>query len=208
MSKGRDRSRRPARQPSVRHPKKKILVACEGRNTEPQYFRQFAAAHRASLVEVVVDPGPGVPLSVIEKAQRLRSQAKAAAKREGDPFLNYDAVWCAIDVDVHPGLSDAIETARQSGLEVAVSSPCFELWLVLHHREPPGMIHRHDVQWMLKTFVADYDKNVVYSKFAPGYEEACKRARRLDQLAIEVDDPRRNPTTGVYRLTEFIAHPS
>lgn len=207
MPNGRDRSRRPARKQASRQPKKRVLVVCEGKNTEPEYFRQFAAAHRASLVQVDVVPEAGAPRTVIERAQRLRKQAKADAKREGDSFLAYDAVWCAIDVDEHPNLNDAIETARQSGLNVAVSNPCIELWLVLHHREPPGMIHRRDVQRLLKSFVPDYDKHVAYHRYAEGYNAACRRARRLDDLAATVNDLGRNPTTGVYQLTEFIAHP-
>lgn len=207
MPNGRDRSRRPARRESFRTPKKKILIVCEGKNTEPQYFRQFAAAHRVSLVEIDVAPEAGVPLSVVQKAQKLRNKAKVDAKRQGDLFLAYDAVWCTFDVDEHPNIPEAIETARQSDLQVAVSNPCFELWLVLHHRDPPGLIHRHDVQRLLKTFLPGYDKHVSYDDYRAGYGQACQRARQLDQLAQRMNEPRRNPSTGVYRLTESIATP-
>jgi hypothetical protein len=26
---------------------------------------------------------------------------------------------------------------------LAISNPCFELWLLLHHRDCPGELHRH-----------------------------------------------------------------
>lgn len=206
MPNGRDRPRRPARRGPVRSPKTKILIVCEGKNTEPQYFHQFAAAHRASLVDVVVSPAAGVPLLVVQQAQRLRRNAIADAKRASDSFLAYDAVGCVFDVDEDPNVSQAIETARQSALEVDVSNPCFELWL-LHHRDPPRMIHRHDVQSLLKTFVPGYDKHVSYDHFRAGYDQACRRARRLDQSAQQINDSDPNPGTGVYRLTESIAHP-
>lgn len=208
MANGRDRSRRPARRPPFRRPKRKILIVCEGKNTEPQYFRQFAAARRESLIDVDVAPEAGVPLSVVRKAQQLREADRVDSKRAGDPSLAYDAVWCVFDVDEHPHVPAAIETARQSDLLIAMSNPCFELWLVLHHRESPGMIHRHDVQRMLKEFVPDYDKHVSYRNHYAGYEDACKRARRLDKLAEDVGGAGRNPTTGVYRLTESIARPT
>lgn len=35
----------------------------------------------------------------------------------------------------HPGLTDAIEQARQNGIWLAISNPCFELWLVLHFQD-------------------------------------------------------------------------
>jgi hypothetical protein len=56
----RDRDRRPGRRPPFRDPRPRMLIVCEGRNTEPQYFKQFSAFHRNSLVNVVIAPGQGV----------------------------------------------------------------------------------------------------------------------------------------------------
>ena len=91
-----------------------------------------------------------------------------------------------------------------NGVNVALSNPCFELWLILHLRDAPGMIHRHAAQAMLKRLVADYDKNVDYEVYRIGYDKAAERARKLDELAAKVGEPGRNPTTGVYKLTETI----
>ena len=71
-------------------------------------------------------------------AKRRREEAEAAAGREQDDNLRFEAVWCVFDVDQHPHLTTAVEEARTAGIDVAVSSPSFELWLLLHFRESPG----------------------------------------------------------------------
>jgi RloB-like protein len=207
MNLGRNRYRRPGRRPAFRAPRKKLLIVCEGANTEPQYFIQFAEVHRNAIVDVDLAPERGVPLSVVREAKRLKNQAISAAKREGDPYLRYDSVWCVFDVDEHPNVPEALAMARQNGLNVAVSNPCFELWLILHLREAPGMIHRHAAQAMLKALLPGYDKKVDYKDYRGGYERAVERATRLDKLATDVGKAGRNPTTGVYKLTETIAPP-
>jgi hypothetical protein len=204
MGFGWDKDRRPGRRPAFRTTKKRILIVCEGANTEPQYFEQFVDAHRDAIVDVETAEAAGVPLSVVRAAKRLKNSAVSAAKRVGNPYLKYDSVWATFDVDEHPHVSEALQMAKRNGVNVALSNPCFELWLILHLRDAPGIIHRHAAQAMLKKFVANYDKNVDYEVYRIGYEKAAERARRLDERAAEVGEPGRNPTTGIYKLTETI----
>jgi hypothetical protein len=46
-----------------------------------------------------------------------------------------DEVWCVFDVDEHPKLAEARDQANANGIQLAVSNPCFELWLLLHFQE-------------------------------------------------------------------------
>jgi hypothetical protein len=204
---GRDRYRRAGRQAAFRDPRPRILIVCEGRKTEPQYFEQFAAFHRNSLVKVELARGQGVPLSVVRAARELKDKALADARREEDENMKYESVWCAFDVDDHPNIPEAKILAGDHDIELAISNPCFELWLLLHLRECPGMLHRHDAQSMLKTHVADYDKKVDFGIYKDGYTKAVERARSLTKLAESIGEPGRNPTTGVYELTEKIIPP-
>ncbi|RUL88660.1 RloB family protein [Tautonia sociabilis] len=207
MSFGPDRRRRPGRRPPTRSPKRKILIVCEGAKTEPQYFKQFASVHRAAIVQVDVIPGSGVPLTVVQEAKRRKAKASEDARRENDPYLKYDLVWCVFDVDDHPHLKEALQTAERNGIDVALSNPCFELWLMLHLRDAPGSIHRRKAQAMMKRLVANYDKSVDFDVYRDGYASAVARARKLDELAEADGEPGRNPTTNVYVLTEMIANP-
>ena len=113
-------------------------------------------------------------------------------------------MWCVFDVDDHPRVADARQMAADNGIELAISNPCFELWLLLHFRDGPGMQHRDKIKELLVHYVQGYDKNVKFSEFSAGYQQAVTRAKRLDNSAESDGNAGRNPTTGVYRLTEII----
>lgn len=181
-----------------------ILVVCEGRITEPQYIKQFARYHKNLRVNVEIAGTTGVPSSLVEAAKRFKKAAEKAAKGARDENIAYDSVWCVFDIDDHPGVPEAIDKAASNGIRLAISNPCFELWLLLHLRESPGMNHRDEIRIILKKHVPDYSKHVIFGFFADGYRQAVDRARQLDSLAAQVGEPLRNPTTGVYRLTESI----
>ncbi len=201
----RNRERKPGRRPSFRSPKPVILVVCEGRATEPEYISGFQKGCRNPRVNVELADEHGVPRTVVEIAKNLKRDAERKAKNEKDDNLAYDAVWCVFDVDVHPGISDAKQMERDNDIDLAISNPCFELWLLLHFREDPGMQDRHTIQGMLKGFVPGYDKRIVFEMFRLKYPDAEKRAVQLDSLAESVGEPGRNPTTGVYKLLRAIA---
>jgi RloB-like protein len=198
----RNRERRPGRRPPFRDPKPIVLIVCEGARSEPEYFRGFVSACRNPRVRIEIAKEHGVPRTIVAIAKRLKQEAEASARRERDENLAYDSVWCVFDVDEHPNVPDARKMARDNGIEVAISNPCFELWLLLHSRESPGMKDRAAILRMLKKHVPDYDKGVDFAQFSAGYLDAVRRAERLDKQAQ--GDPECNPTTGVYRLTRII----
>ena len=150
MGSGRDRNRKPARRQAFRDPRPRLLIVCEGEKTETQYFEQFARFHRNSLVKVEVAPEHDKALPAVRIAKRLKAEASASAKREGDANLKYDAVWCVFDVDEHPHVPEALVMAQKNGIKIALSNPCFELWLILHVRDAPGMLDGHNAKAMLK----------------------------------------------------------
>ncbi len=141
----------------------------------------------------------------MEAARDRKRAAEIAARKHEDDNLAYDSVWCVFDIDEHPNVNDAKQMAAANGIKLAISNPCFELWLLLHFREPPGSEHRRRIQARLSEHVADYDKHIAIEVFLPHYPEAAKRAAKLDRLARQVNLPERNPTTGVYKLLEEIA---
>ena len=60
----------------------------------------------------------------------------------------------------------------------------------------------------MKDFITSYDKQVDYADYATGYQEAVLRASKLDEIAALDRDDGRNPTTGMYQLTESIRNAS
>lgn len=200
----RNRDRRIGRNPAKREPKHRILVVCEGRVTEPEYFKALQHAFRNPLVHVQIHNETGVPMTVVNCALAEDQRAKDEAKASRDDNLRYDEVWCVFDVDDHPRLDEALSLATASGLQVALSNPCFELWALLHFRDQSERLHRRDAQHTLKQFLPRYEKKLDFHCMHAGYEQAVGRAADLQKKAEEADAPNRNPTTTVYRLTERI----
>jgi hypothetical protein len=194
----------PARRRPFLEPKPIVLIVCEGRQTEPGYFHGLSASVKNPRVTIEIAPETGVPKTIVNFAKKHKKAADDAAKRERDDNLRYDTVWCVFDVDEHPHIPEARRMANDNGIDLAVSNPSFELWLLLHFRDGPGARQRWEVLAMLKKFVEGYDKHVRFADFAPGYPKAVKRARRLDDNAETDGEPGRNPTTGVYRLAEMV----
>lgn len=179
-------------------------MVCEGRITEPDYIRGFERWVRSATVVVEIPREHGAPRTLVRVAKERKREAEREARRQGDPALAYDQVWCVFDVDEHPNLGDALQMARDNGIHLAVSNPCFELWLLLHFRDSPGTRDRHDLQHLLRAYLVGYDKHLDFGDAAPGVCVADERTRRLDEHAERLDEPGSNPTTGMWRLTRYI----
>ncbi len=201
----RDRKRRPPRSAPFLEPRRRILIVCEGEITEPQYFENFRRWCRNPRVEVRIEGPAGVPFSLVMAARDLKRAAEARAKAEGDDHLRYDEVWCVFDVDEHPRVAEARSMASDNGLKLAMSNPCFELWLLLHLRENPGAQHRHKIQDMLVDLTPRVaEKHLDFERLIVGYDIAFKRAERLEGESRDRGDTVGNPSTEVFHLTDSI----
>lgn len=193
-----------ARRGPTRAPLRRILVVCEGRETERRYIEAFQHAVRNPRVHVEVARETGVPKTVVKEAIALRERAEQEALRERDENLRWDEVWGVFDVDDHPSLAEAVELAGRHAIRVAVSNPCFELWALLHFQDQQAHIERGKLRAALQRHLRGYDKVLDFDRMHPGYEEALRRATALADRAARDGEPGRNPTTDVPRLTESI----
>ena len=202
VSRGRSELRR--RTPR-REPKLRILILGEGGVTEARYFRDLWREHRNQLVDVEIDDrGGNDPKALVERAAARKKEAEREARSQRDDFLRYDEIWCVVDVDEHTRLADARQQARDNGVDLAVSNPCFELWALLHFQDHSAFVERKRLRGMLKRHLPGYDKALPYERLRVGYTQAVQRATDLDRRREEANDVGGNPSTGVYRLTEKI----
>lgn len=195
------------RRPAFREPRRRILVVCEGEVTEPKYFRGLRRSFRNAAVEIEIDDQHGTPKTLVEHAARRKKQAAREAARQKDTFLAYDEVWCVCDVDDHPLLADAKQQARDNGISLAISNPCFELWALLHFHRQTAAEPRQRIRQLLKAHIPDYDKELPTPRLIPLLEQAMERARHLEHLAELAGVPGKNPSTGVHLLVERIRQP-
>jgi RloB-like protein len=192
------------RRAPTRDPLPLILVVCEGRVTEPGYVESFRIAHGANTVRVRVESPGGDPRALVECAAELRSKAESEARRARDQNLRYDEVWCVFDVDQHQRLDEARQEAARSQIQLAVSNPSFELWLLLHFHEQTAPLSVKQARDRLRKHLPGYDKHVRFADVSEGYHEAVRRAEALNLRHVEARVPGENPSTGVYQLTERI----
>ena len=199
---GRDRDRRPARGAASKEPRRRLLVVCEGKCTEPEYFNALKRHLKNPLMELQIHKERGDPKKIVEMAKKAQSVANERASLQHDSWLGFDEVWCVFDRDDHEHFDAAVTKAEDNNFLLAVSNPCFELWLLLHLREPPGARHRDDLKPLLRAELGhDYGKHPPFEVLKSGLDDAIRRAERLDQEAKERGDPpRKNLSTGVYRL--------
>jgi hypothetical protein len=86
----------------------------------------------------------------------------------------------------------------------AISSPCFEYWLLLHFVENPGQLSIDKCKEKLKAHIPNYDKDIDERKFHPNMQnisEAIARARKIEDQNKDISIFERNGST-VYDLVE------
>jgi GT2 family glycosyltransferase len=112
-----------------------FVVATDDSYAPAQYFEHLHLPRvRILVLSTPVNSGLSAPVHVVDRLK----DAFANVKRRGEIQIG-DEFWVLLDTDHHfrdrnlPGTLQALQEARQAGLEVAVSNPCFELWLLLHH---------------------------------------------------------------------------
>jgi hypothetical protein len=194
-------SRLSRRRPVV-DPRPRILVVCEGEKTEPIYFEGLAREEEVRLLRVEVVPSGGVPKSVVERAVSMKRDALREARRQRDDNLAYDEVWCVFDVDEHPKLPEALDQARANEVQIVLSNPCFELWIVLHFEDQRGHIDRQRLQSVCRRHLPGYSKVVAYSDLKTRYPDAVQRAKALARWQEQQGRKNANPSTDAYLLTE------
>ncbi len=125
----------PAYEIEVDEPKRVVIISCEGRNTEPEYFKAIKtklSEHISSLVQVDIvpkDDDNSAPQAVLDN---LDSYIKEKYNYQSD----YDKMWIVCDrekVDSRKRhINEIIPICAEKGYSLAITNPLFELWLLLH----------------------------------------------------------------------------
>jgi hypothetical protein len=165
-------------------------VVTNGVRTEVDYFDALRKEPWVTADKVTVKFESGEPIAVLLRAAKIR----------GDNA--YDEAWAVCDVDEF-ATEAAIAVAAEREIELALSRPCFEIWLILHVSEGcPRFNNAAQVGRHLKSLLPNWDKTGLrFSDFCAGVFEAVGRARRLGE------PPDANPSTAVWRLIESLRNP-
>jgi len=183
-------------------PRPRLLIVCEGKETEPAYFRYWRHETRNNMVTVEILPAGMDPRSLVRLAAERKRESERLADKLDNTFEKYDEIWCVFDRDEHPNFEGAKQHAHANGIRLAISNPCVELWFLLHYEDRRAHIKREEVCRKFRRHHPGYRKVPPVQELRPYYEEAVRRARDLDAWQSSQGCPGRNPHTGVYALTE------
>lgn len=110
----------------------KVILFCEGRNTEPSYFELLKNSNCKVVPVVVRGHGIGSCRDFVEEAKK-KYKCLSRAQRS-----KYSQKWLVYDCDGHEDFADSVKYARESGFRVAFSNMCIEYWFALHFYDLDG----------------------------------------------------------------------
>jgi hypothetical protein len=125
-----------------------IVIASEGKDTERIYFKALAKEYTNPRVHVHIlgrseaEQNNSSPEHVLKQLNYYKEQYELEAD---------DELWLVIDKDrwTEAMLSRvATECAQDDFMHMALSNPCFELWLLLHIEDAPSLTPEEQMLWM------------------------------------------------------------
>ncbi|GAP06132.1 RloB-like protein [Anaerolinea thermolimosa] len=170
--------------------RQRFLIICEGKQTEPNYFKRF----RVNAVVEAFGIGRS-PLNIVKYAQNYW--------QKGD----FDQAWVVFDFDNvgAPQFNQAIQQAKQAGLKVAYSNPCFEVWFLLHFGYYNTPMNRQQyINKLSQNLGRTYQKNdpSLYDELLTHQRIAISNAQRLLGSYNPHDPAKDDPSTTVHLLVK------
>ena len=177
-----------------------FIIGCDDTYAPKQYF-DFLRLPRVQIHVIPTIDGTSAAAHVLERLLSF--------DHEPD-----DERWLVLDID-HAlngrhvvSFMQALKRAEDNDIKVALSNPCFELWLLLHHQiesDCTGLREANDVTAMLRAKLGSYNK----TKLNPAHFPlqliplASARAQIMDSPSAHKIIPA-DIATRVYRLMNSI----
>ena len=189
-----------------RNKKNKIIIAVEGKNkTEKIYFDNFDDGKKNYSITIARgnDTDPMKLVRNLEKEMRKREIS----------LKNGDKVFCVFDVDMdykkNKVIEEAKEFASKNGIQIITSTPCVELWFLLHYDYTTAPLTNNEVMKRLKKYYPKYEKNInIYMDINSKTSKAIENAKKLEIYQKEnnriIGTVEANPNTEIYKIVEYL----
>lgn len=177
-----------------------IVIATEGEKTEKAYFDYFS--RHETRIQIVIIPsceGKSAPKHVLDRLKLYKKTIDLSPK---------DELWLVIDKDrwSDKELARISSEARRFHFKLALSNPCFELWLFFHLANLTEEIEEKNCEFFkteLRRILGAYNpSNIEIERFLPGLDAAISRAESLDNK--ETGDWPQKTGTRVYKIFQSI----
>jgi len=183
-----------------------FIIATEDCYAPKQYFDILKVSVRSSRIKTKVlatEDCRSSPAHVLERLKAFDSEHDTMSRDERWLLLDTDH-W--IEPNHKPVLMQVLKNARKIGYKVAMSRPCFEFWLLLHHCEDASRLNIqrcNDIRSHLLASLGSYNK----TKLDPNHYHLDKvltaicRAKELDTVANDIPP---DNCSRIYLIVEMI----
>ena len=185
----------------------RVLILCEGEQTEPIYFNALKAdksnLNNSSALRIVVhDSKKNTAKELVAEALELKMEAEKEKNA-------YDAIWVVVDRDGYTKHPESFNRAEKTKIKIAFSSPSFEFWFLLHFLYSTAPLENANATIKkLKEHLTEYEKNInVYQKLKNNQTKAVEYSNKIkEHHANSSNNPvwKLNPYTNVGDLVEFL----
>jgi hypothetical protein len=171
-----------------------VVVFTEGKNSEPDYvngLKQLTHIAEDVALNLELHPDHGVPLTLVRLAVECKKDQEV------------DECWCIFDVEWpkhHPNLNAAVSLARQNDIRLAISNPCFEVWLILHLDDFTQFSDTGAAESLSRALDNRAGKSIDASLYVPRRKIAARRAQLLEARheGNGTQFPHDNPSSGMH----------
>jgi hypothetical protein len=188
----------------TREERQRILIVCEGTETEPNYFKSIRSELPPNVVDVEITGTGNNTKSLLERSINIKEKLET----NNHPF---DQVWIVFDFDSFPAhnFDNTIKSAIARGVKCAWSNEAFEIWYILHFEYRNTGMRRTEYKEKLTVLLGeDYlknDQNMYYKLKQNGDQnKAASWAKMLlkDFTERKVSHSQSNPCTTVFLLVQ------
>jgi RloB-like protein len=180
-----------------------LKIHAEGEKTESQYLTRWNRLYRENAIISIATHEHTTPFELVKSAAAQRRQDL----RNAGTGSEFDQYWCIFDVDEHPKLPEALNMAQANNIKIALSSPCLELWFLLHFGNQTASIERHPAQKRSEHYLK-CSKDLTEAALDLLVENFATAKSRAQALAMkhDADGSRRpwNPHSEVWKLVDVI----
>ncbi len=194
------------RKRKLRKKKNKIIIAVEGNNkTEKLYFDNFDDGKQDYSITIAKGNDTD-PLGLVKNLDKEVKKSELYLSKG-------DMVFCVFDVDVDSNknkiIDEAKKYAQKKGIQVITSTPCIELWFLLHFEYTTANLSNNEVIKRLKKFNPKYEKNInIFPYINKNIDIAILNAKKLEKYQIDnnkkIGTVEANPNTEMYKIVEFL----
>ena len=114
-----------------------FAIACEGSVRERDYFECFEVLSSRISVDLIADIDEDGNVVVSSNSSPDHVLQRAQVYANNTDLIEDDQMWIVVDVDKWPEkqLSILAQECHSRGWNLAISNPCFEVWLCYHMEE-------------------------------------------------------------------------